>query len=90
MRSAIALSVAALASLSAAQTTPQNDYPYTIDPNSVSSSDKGVFRRWTLFTIDTDRPSHLVPEPEGAMPAHLPAAARRHHHDHRGQRLRLG
>jgi hypothetical protein len=54
MRSSIALSVAALASLSAAQTTPQNDYPYTIDPNSVSSSDKGVFRDKTHFMIETN------------------------------------
>lgn len=44
MRSAITLSVAALASLSAGQATPQNNYPYTIDPESVSSSDRGVYR----------------------------------------------
>lgn len=43
MRSVTALSVAALASLSAAQTTPQNNYPYTIDPNSVSSSDRSAY-----------------------------------------------
>jgi hypothetical protein len=41
MRSAIALSVAALAGLSAGQATPQNNYPYRIDPNSVLSSDRG-------------------------------------------------
>jgi hypothetical protein len=40
MRSAIALTIAALASFSAGQTTPQNNYPYRIDPNSVSSSDR--------------------------------------------------
>lgn len=43
MRSAIALSVAALASLSAGQATPQNNYPYRIDPNSVSVTDR---RAW--------------------------------------------
>jgi hypothetical protein len=40
MHSAIVLSVAALAGLSAAQATPQLNYPYTIDPNSVSQSDR--------------------------------------------------
>ncbi|KAF1912658.1 hypothetical protein BDU57DRAFT_523066 [Ampelomyces quisqualis] len=40
MRSAIALSAAVLASLSAGQATPQNDYPYRIDPDSVSSTDR--------------------------------------------------
>ncbi|KAH7408088.1 hypothetical protein DE146DRAFT_361996 [Phaeosphaeria sp. MPI-PUGE-AT-0046c] len=43
MRSVIALSVAALASLSAAQTTPQNNYPYRIDPQSVSTTDKATW-----------------------------------------------
>jgi hypothetical protein len=42
MRSAIALSVAALAGLSAGQATIQNDYPYRIDPDSVSQSDRGM------------------------------------------------
>lgn len=40
MRSTIALTLASLASLSAGQATPQNNYPYRIDPNSVSSSDR--------------------------------------------------
>jgi hypothetical protein len=35
MRSTLALSIAAFAGFSAAQSTTQNDYPYTIDPNSV-------------------------------------------------------
>jgi hypothetical protein len=39
MRSAIALSFAALA---AAQSTPQLNYPYTIDPNTVSQGDRGT------------------------------------------------
>jgi hypothetical protein len=43
MRSAITLSVAALASLSAGQATSQNDYPYRIDPNSVSLTDRGAW-----------------------------------------------
>jgi hypothetical protein len=45
MHSAIVLSVAALAGLSAAQATPQLNYPYTIDPNSVSQSDRGMWFR---------------------------------------------
>ncbi|KAF1360645.1 hypothetical protein EJ07DRAFT_155071 [Lizonia empirigonia] len=40
MRSTLALSFAAFAGLAAAQTTAQNDYPYRIDPNSVSLSDR--------------------------------------------------
>ncbi|KAJ4992073.1 hypothetical protein SVAN01_02394 [Stagonosporopsis vannaccii] len=40
MRSTLALSFAALAGFAAAQSTPQNNYPYTIDPESVSSSDR--------------------------------------------------
>ncbi|OAL07745.1 hypothetical protein IQ06DRAFT_14784 [Phaeosphaeriaceae sp. SRC1lsM3a] len=43
MRSVIALSAAAFASLSAAQATSQNNYPYTIDPNSVSTSDRDTW-----------------------------------------------
>jgi len=38
MRSAIALSIAALAGLTAAQETTQMNYPYTIDPSSVDQS----------------------------------------------------
>jgi hypothetical protein len=40
MRSTLALSVAAFAGFAAAQTTAQNNYPYRIDPNSVSSSNR--------------------------------------------------
>lgn len=43
MRSVIAVSVAALVSLSAGQATAQNDYPYRIDPDSVSSSDRDTW-----------------------------------------------
>lgn len=42
MRSIFALGLAAFAGLSAAQSQPQNDYPYTIDPQSVSESDRGM------------------------------------------------
>lgn len=45
MRSTITFSIAALASLAASQDTPQLNYPYTIDPDSVSSSDRGPFTR---------------------------------------------
>ncbi|CAO2657071.1 Nn.00g058740.m01.CDS01 [Neocucurbitaria sp. VM-36] len=40
MRSVFALGVAAFAGFCAAQDSTQNDYPYTIDPNSVSDSDR--------------------------------------------------
>ncbi|KAL1609358.1 hypothetical protein SLS59_001724 [Nothophoma quercina] len=40
MRSTLALSFAAFAGFAAAQTTAQNDYPYRIDPSSVSDSDR--------------------------------------------------
>ncbi|KAL6702947.1 hypothetical protein ACN47E_000789 [Coniothyrium glycines] len=40
MRSVIALSAAAFAGLSAAQATSQYNYPYTIDPNSVSQANR--------------------------------------------------
>jgi hypothetical protein len=40
MRASIALSVAALAGLSASQASVQDNYPYRIDPNSVSDSDR--------------------------------------------------
>lgn len=40
MRSIFALSMLALAGLSAAQDQQQQNYPYTIDPNSVSSADR--------------------------------------------------
>ncbi|KAF3046664.1 hypothetical protein E8E12_011489 [Didymella heteroderae] len=40
MRSTLALSIAAFAGFAAAQTTAQNNYPYRIDPESVSSSDR--------------------------------------------------
>jgi hypothetical protein len=43
MRSTIALSLAALASLSAGQATSQYDYPYRIDPNSVSTTDRAAW-----------------------------------------------
>ncbi|KAL6159902.1 hypothetical protein ACJQWK_06106 [Exserohilum turcicum] len=38
MRSFLTLSIATLAAFTAAQTTSQNSYPYTIDPNSVDQS----------------------------------------------------
>jgi len=38
MRSVFALSIAAFAGFSAAQTTVQSNYPYSIDPNSVDQS----------------------------------------------------
>jgi len=41
MRSIIALSAAAFAGLAAGQATPQYNYPYTIDPETVSQSDRG-------------------------------------------------
>ncbi|KZM26333.1 uncharacterized protein EKO05_0002206 [Ascochyta rabiei] len=40
MRSTLALSLAAFAGLATAQTTTQNDYPYQIDPQSVSSANR--------------------------------------------------
>ncbi|KAJ4363696.1 hypothetical protein N0V95_001011 [Ascochyta clinopodiicola] len=40
MRSTLALSFAAFAGLAAAQTTAQSDYPYRIDPQSVSSANR--------------------------------------------------
>jgi hypothetical protein len=40
MRSTFALSFAAFAGFAAAQSTVQNDYPYRIDPNSVSDSNR--------------------------------------------------
>lgn len=40
MRSTLALSFIALAGFAAAQETPQNDYPYTINPDDVSGSDR--------------------------------------------------
>ncbi|KAH7069325.1 hypothetical protein FB567DRAFT_456737 [Paraphoma chrysanthemicola] len=40
MRASIALGVATLAGLAASQDTIQNNYPYRIDPDSVSSSDR--------------------------------------------------
>ncbi|KAJ4383024.1 hypothetical protein N0V86_002251 [Didymella sp. IMI 355093] len=40
MRSTLALSVAAFAGFAAAQSSVQNNYPYRIDPDSVSSSDR--------------------------------------------------
>ena len=40
MRSTLALSFAAFAGFAAAQSSSQNDYPYTIDPQSVSGSDR--------------------------------------------------
>lgn len=40
MRSTLALSFAAFAGFAAAQTTAQNDYPYQIDPNSVSEANR--------------------------------------------------
>ena len=42
MRSIFALSIAAFAGLAAAQTTSQNNYPYTIDPDSVDQSTRGM------------------------------------------------
>ncbi|KAF2013342.1 hypothetical protein BU24DRAFT_350530 [Aaosphaeria arxii CBS 175.79] len=45
MRSAIAVAAFAFATLSAAQSDPQQNYPYTIDPNSVSDADKA---KWCL------------------------------------------
>lgn len=82
MRSVIALSAAAFASLSAAQATSQNNYPYTIDPNSVSTSDRGVYRRLPPGISKADTFRHLVFKPKGPMSSHLPATTRRHHHDH--------
>jgi len=43
MRSTFALTIATVAGLSAAQSTQQFNYPYTIDPNSVSSSDRSTW-----------------------------------------------
>jgi len=43
MRSAIALSIAAFAGLTAAQETTQMNYPYTIDPSSVDQSTRGMY-----------------------------------------------
>lgn len=43
MRATTALSIAALTTLSAAQATPQQNYPYRIDPDSVSSSDRDTW-----------------------------------------------
>ncbi len=40
MRSTFAISFAAFAGLAAAQSTTQNDYPYRIDPESVSSANR--------------------------------------------------
>ncbi|KAF9699805.1 hypothetical protein EKO04_002332 [Ascochyta lentis] len=40
MHSTLALSFAAFAGLAAAQSTSQNDYPYRIDPQSVSSANR--------------------------------------------------
>ncbi|KAF2030081.1 hypothetical protein EK21DRAFT_112372 [Setomelanomma holmii] len=40
MRASIAFSVAAMAGLSAGQASIQNNYPYRIDPDSVSKSDR--------------------------------------------------
>ena len=43
MRSITTLSLAALTSLAAAQTTPQQNYPYRIDPKDVSPSDRNTW-----------------------------------------------
>lgn len=43
MRSTLALAATALAGLAASQDTPQNNYPYTIDPNSVSQGDRDAW-----------------------------------------------
>lgn len=40
MRSVFALGLMAFAGFAAAQDQPQNNYPYTIDPDSVAGSDR--------------------------------------------------
>lgn len=58
MRSTLALSVAAVAGIAAAQSSTQSNYPYTIDPNSVPSSTRGMCKLhlylWSMtdFAID--------------------------------------
>jgi hypothetical protein len=43
MHSIFALSVLAVAGFSVAQDQPQQNYPYTIDPDSVRDSDRRMF-----------------------------------------------
>jgi hypothetical protein len=42
MRSVFALSIAAFTGLVAAQDTTQQNYPYTIDPETVDQSTRGM------------------------------------------------
>jgi hypothetical protein len=88
MHSAIVLGVAALAGLSAGQATPQANYPYRIDPNSVLSTDRGPYLPYTPSDHQANYLSCLVRKPARPVPAHLPPAARRHEPDHPRQRMR--
>jgi hypothetical protein len=87
MRASIALSVAALAGLSASQTSVQDNYPYRIDPNSVSDSDRRTCPN-TLSKSHTNPARNLVQQPKSPMPTHLPATARRYLDDDGRQRVR--
>lgn len=51
MRSTLALSFAAFAGFAAAQTTAQNDYPYRIDPSSVSDSDRRTYEPQPAYEL---------------------------------------
>lgn len=46
MRSTLALSFTAFAGFAAAQSSSQNNYPYTIDPQSVSGSDRRMCKHY--------------------------------------------
>ncbi|KAJ8111308.1 hypothetical protein OPT61_g6061 [Boeremia exigua] len=60
MRSTLALSLAAFAGFAAAQSTVQNDYPYRIDPESVSSAN----RRITWLSAPSSAPSSPMSPPQ--------------------------
>lgn len=89
MRSVFALGIAALAGFTAAQTTPQMNYPYTIDPDSVPQSTRGMcysgFCPPFASAVNSHTSRLLVLSEHGTMPAHLSPAAWRHLHDYRGK-----
>ena len=87
MRSVFALGIAALTGFTAAQTTPQMNYPYTIDPDTVPQSTRGMcysgFCRGFASAVNLHVSRLLVLSEHGTMPSHLPPAAWRQLHEHR-------
>jgi hypothetical protein len=92
MRSVLALGIAAFTGFTAAQSAAQNNYPYTIDPNTVPESTRGIYALpapLVCLAIISHVFRLLVLSEYGSMPSHLSPAAWRQLHEHRGKRLRL-